>query len=168
MKRVLAFMLVLAITSSANAVFIQIDGVSGESAEVAEGYTSVITIVSENDSSWLGYLVIEAGGTGSLSNAVILDSAGNMATAETYTEAGWGDGYSLIVAMSPGGDPAVSAGTQFSFDFSGGALGETAQISLFQDPDYLNPISSVMVSVIPEPITIALLGFGALFIRRRK
>ena len=168
MKRLLALMLILVITSSANAVFIQIDGVSGESAEVAEGATSTITIVSENESSWLGYLIIEAGGTGTLSNAVILDAAGNIASAESYTEVDWGDGYELTVAMSPGGDPAIATGTQFSFDFSGGVLGETAQISLFLDPDYTNPVSSVMVSVIPEPITMVLLGFGAMFLRRRR
>ena len=168
MKGLLAAVLVLVITSSANAVFIQVDGVSGESTEVVGGSTSIVTIVSEDNSSWLGYLVIEEGGTGLLSNAVILDAAGNMATAEPYSEAGWGDGYGLTVAMSPGGDPAIATGTQFTLDFSGGILGETAQISLFQDPDYTNPVSSVMVSVIPEPITIALLGFGALFLRRRK
>jgi hypothetical protein len=168
MKRLLALLLVLVVTSSANAVFIQIDGVSGESAEVAEGATSAITIVSEDDSSWLGYLVVEEGGTGSLSNAFILDAAGHMAAAEPYTEAGWGDGYELTAAMSPGGDPAIAAGPQFSFSYSGGILGETAQISLFLDPEYTNPVSSVSISIIPEPITIALLGFGALFLRRRK
>jgi hypothetical protein len=168
MKRLLALMLVLAVTSSANALFIQIDGVSGESAEVVEGATSAITVVSEDESSWLGYLVIEEGGTGSLSNAVILNAAGNMAAATPYTEAGWGNGYELTAAMSPGGDPAIAAGSQFSFDYSGGILGENAHISLFLSPEYDNPVSSVSVSVIPEPITIALLGFGALLLYRRK
>ena len=157
--------MVLVLSSAANALYITVDGQQGESFEV--DIESTITVVSEDTSSWLGYLIVEEGGEGSLENAVILDAAGDLGSAAGYTEAGWGDGYELSAQMSPSGDPAVSAGPQFSFDYIG-SVGDTARISLFVDPEFTTPVSSVDVTVVPEPMTVLLLGFGALFLRRRR
>jgi hypothetical protein len=165
MRKLLVFFLVLGLASTANAMLITVDDLEGESFEV--DLTSTITVVSEDPSSWLGYLIIEEGGAGSLENVVILDAAGNSATATTYTEAGWGTGYELTASMSPEGVPAIAAGSQFSFDYVG-AVGDTATISLFLDPEYTTPVASVNVTVVPEPMTVILLGLGALFLRRRR
>ena len=70
--------------------------------------------------------------------------------------------------MSFNGEPALEAGQQFTFDFSGGFSGDTALVSLYLDPEYSIPVDSIAISIVPEPITITLLGFGALFLRRRK
>lgn len=168
MKRLVALMLVFALTSAANAMLLQVDGVPATDVEIAEGVASVITIVSQDDSSWLGYIIVEEGGAGSLSDVVNLPAAGDLAASEPYTEDGWGAGYMLTTAMSPGGTPALGAGPQFNLNYSGGIQGQTARISLFVDPEYANPIASVNVSIIPEPMTFALLGLGALLLRRRK
>jgi len=48
------------------------------------------------------------------------------------------------------------------------SLGDTATISLFVDPEYGVPADSVAITIILEPITVILLGFGGLFLRRHK
>lgn len=166
MKRLVALLLVFGMASAANAVYLQIDGVATDNVELVEGTTSVITVVGEDSSSWFGYLIIENGGAGTLGEATILDAAGDLASYASYEDDEW-TGYELTTGSSPGSSMPISAGSQFNVTFSGGTNGETAKISLYLDPEYTTPVSSVDVSIVPEPITIALLGFGALFIRRR-
>jgi len=165
MKKILVLFLVLGMASAANAMLIKVDDQEGDSFEV--NIKSTITVVSEDASSWLGYLIIEEGGAGSLENVVILDAAGDIGVASAYSEAGWGTGYELSASMSPTGVPATTAGSQFSFDYVG-SVGDIATISLFTDPEYTTPAASVNVTVVPEPMTIVLLGLGALFLRRRR
>jgi len=164
MRKLLILFLVLGMASTANALLIKVDDLEGESFEVDTQAT--ITVVSEDTSSWLGYIIIEEGGAGSLENVSILDAAGNKASAEPYTEASWGTGFELTAA-STGDPPPVAAGTQFSLDYVG-AVGDTATISLFVDPEYTTPVASVNVTVVPEPMTIILLGLGGLFLRKRR
>ena len=168
MKRLVALLLVFGLASTANAVMIQVDGVSAADVEIAEGATSLITVVGEDTSSWLGYIIVEESGVGALTNVEILPAAGDLAAAEPYTEAGWGAGYMLTAAESPGSSTPISTGSQFNVNYSGGTMGETATISLFLDPEYTVPAASVNVSIVPEPMTIALLSLGALFLRKRK
>ena len=165
MRKILVLFLVLGLASAANAMLIRVDDLEGDSFEV--DISSTITVVSEDPSSWLGYIIIEDGGAGSLGNPIILPAAGDSATATDYTEAGWGTGYELTASMSPTGDPAIAAGSQFSFDYVG-VVGDTATISLFVDPEYTTPVASVNVTVVPEPMTVILLSLGALFLRRRR
>ncbi|MBN2182967.1 MAG: PEP-CTERM sorting domain-containing protein [Sedimentisphaerales bacterium] len=168
MKRLVVLLLVFALTSAANALLLEVDGVPTSTVELVQGTTSVITIVGEDASSWLGYIIVEEGGTGALSNIVALDAAGDLAAASPYQEAGWGAGYEINTGMSPSSSMPISTGPQFNVDYSGGELGQTAKISLFIDPEYTTPVASVNVSIVPEPMTIALLGLGALFLRKRK
>jgi hypothetical protein len=165
MKRILVLFLIFVMSSAANATLITVDGMEGESFEV--DVQATITVVSEDTSSWLGYIIVEDGGAGTLENPVILDAAGDLGAASAYAEEGWGAGYELSTSMSPGGDPPLAVGPQFSFDYVG-AVGDTATISLFIDPDYTTPVASVDVTVVPEPMTILLLCFGGLFLRRRR
>jgi hypothetical protein len=165
MRKILVLFLVLGLASAANAMLIKVDDQEGDSFEVDT--TSTITVVSEDTSSWLGYIIIEEGGAGSLENVVVLNAAGDLGAAETYSEAGWGTGYQLSASMGPAGDPPIAAGSQFSLDYVG-AVGDTATISLFLDPEYTTPVASVNVTVVPEPMTVILLSLGALFLRRRR
>lgn len=165
MRKILVLILVLGLASAANAMLITVDEQEGDSFEV--DIKSTITVVSEDASSWLGYIIIEEGGAGSLENAVKLDAAGDIGVFSAYTEAGWGTGFELTASMSPAGVPALAAGSQFSFDYLG-SIGDTATISLFLDPEFTTPVASVNVTVVPEPMTVLLLSLGALFLRRRR
>jgi len=165
MRKLLILFLVLGLASTANALLIKVDGLEGDFFEVDE--QTEITVVSEDTSSWLGYIIVEEGGAGSLENVAVLDAAGDLGAAAPYTEAGWGTGYELTVSMGPAGDPPIAIGDQFSLDYVG-SIGDTATISLFVDPEYTIPVASVSVTVVPEPMTIILLGLGGLFLRRRR
>ena len=165
MRKLLVLILVLGLASAANAMLITVDDQEGESFEV--DLTTTITVVSEDTSSWLGYIIVEEGGAGSLENVVVLDAAGDLGAAEAYTETGWGTGYQLSASMGPAGDPPIATGSQFSLDYVG-EVGDTATISLFLDPEYTTPVASVNLTVVPEPMTVLLLSLGALFLRRRR
>jgi hypothetical protein len=165
MRKLFLLFLVLGLASAANATIIKVDGLEGESFEV--DVQATITVVSEDTSSWLGYLIIEEGGAGSLENVAVLDAAGDLGAAAPYTEAGWGTGFELSASMGPAGDPPIAAGTQFSLNYVG-EVGDTATISLFVDPEFTTPVASVNITVVPEPMTIILLGLGGLFLRRRR
>jgi hypothetical protein len=67
MKRLLAVILVLGMGSPAKAVIINVDGTWD---------TATVTVIGEDTSSWLGYLIVEAGASGTLSNAEVLPGAG--------------------------------------------------------------------------------------------
>ena len=163
MRKLLILFLVLGMASAANALLIKVDDLEGESFEV--DVQATITVVSEDTSSWLGYLIVEEGGAGSLENVVILDAAGDNASAGSYIEAGWGTGFELSASTLT--DPTIAIGTQFSLDYVG-EVGDTATISLFANEEYVTPVASVNVTVVPEPMTIILLGLGGLFLRRRR
>ena len=165
MRKILVLFLVLVLSSAANAMLITVNNQQGDSFEVDVHTT--ITVVSEDASSWLGYIIIEEGGAGTLENPIILDAAGDLGAAAAYTEAGWGTGYELSASMSPSGSPPIAVGSQFSFDYIG-AIGDTATISLFVDPEFTTPVATVNVTVVPEPMTILLLSLGGLFLRRRR
>jgi hypothetical protein len=165
MRKLLILFFVLGLASTANALLIKVDDLEGESFEIDTQAT--ITVISEDTSNWLGYIIIEEGGAGSLENPTVLDAAGDLGSAAPYTEAGWGTGFELSASAGPLENPPVGVGTQFSLDYVG-AIGDTATISLFVDPEYTTPVASVNVTVVPEPMTLILLGLGGLFLRRRR
>jgi hypothetical protein len=165
MRKLLVLTLVLGMATAANAVIVNVNGQTGE-VLVMPGEVAAITVVSEDTANWLGYLIVPEGQAGALSNAAVTDLAGDaaLAGAAAYTEAGWGAGYELATggtASTPAG-----VGVQFTLDYSYADYVEGTTLQLFVDPDYDVPAAAV--SIIPEPMTVVLLGLGGLFLRRRK
>ena len=163
MRKSLVLILVLGMATAASAVEVQVNGQTGEVLVPGDTFATV-TVVSEDAGSWLGYLIVDEGGAGALSQAEALAAAGDLGATAAYTEAGWGGGYELLVAASP--DGTIAEGTQFTaqYHYSDYVTGTT--ISLYIDPEYAVPAASA--SIIPEPMAVVLLGLGGLFLRRRK
>ena len=53
MKRLVAMLLVFGLASTANAVLLQVDGVSATDVEITEGAVLTITVVGEDASSFI-------------------------------------------------------------------------------------------------------------------
>jgi hypothetical protein len=160
MKKLLVTLMVLGLISTANAAL----SINIGDTPVGEVYPGdVISVVSDDTSSWLGYIIAVDGGAVSLADGAMLAAAGDLGAISEYSEAGWGAGYELVVAASPTGTP-VAAGAQFTMSVVGGNQGDL--IDLYVDPDYENVVARV--TVVPEPVTLMLLGLGGLFLRRRR
>jgi len=167
MKKLLIFMLVLGLASAANAT-LSMD-ISG-SVDVVLGDTLVVSISSDDTVGWLGYIIVEETGDGALSNGYSTSNAGSSSLIIWYSEVGWGDGYEMTT-MSITGDVVAGIQHVVSYATSGLNIGDTARISLWDDRIGYgtgDEQGTADITIIPEPMTVLLLGLGGLFLRRRK
>lgn len=80
-------------------------------------------------------------------------------------------GWDFFVGSADGtGSVAVDAGDWVVFNAVAGAAGEVYSFDLYDyGVSWDDPVMSFSVtSIVPEPMTMGLLGLGALFLRRRK
>jgi hypothetical protein len=160
MKKLLILMLVLGLASAANAVV-----TLGGDTEVDLGGTCTVTIVSSDTTMWGGYIEqLEYLMTG----VVATSNAGEQAVVN-YAPEGYADTYELEAKDTTDPFDSVVAGIQFNVTVSAGSLVEDDTILLtLYDTDWSTVIDTATVTVVPEPMTIALLGLGGLLLRRRK
>ncbi len=168
MKKLIVLMLVLGLATSANAALtISLDP-SGAAVLPAGNY-DVDVVSNEDVTPWELYVGLDNETYGSITGVVKLPAAGNEASVTLI-----GDGYGMfdiyhLVAIDLV-DPldSVKMGSQFTVtvNFTGAATGEDFKLVLM-DPN-LNELDSRTFLGVPEPMTIALLGLGGLFLRRRK
>lgn len=165
MKKLLILMLVLGLASSASAQIISLDP-SGTVVGPAGGYT--LNVVSDTDNyMYSNYLAITDATFGSIVGVTATAAAGSEYIVNNF---GAVMGYASVwqVEASDTTDPyTVAADIQFIADISytGTSVAETLTIELLEDVGV--PIDSVTY-VVPEPMTIALLGLGSLFLLRRR
>jgi len=176
MKKLLVLLMVLGLVSSAQASL----SLSLSATTVAVNGTVTAGVVSTDDSAWIGDFVLSEDLSGWTTSPVAdyvspvtwsfiktagTGSAGDSGSATVFP------GYANVWTLGAGGITVLpSAGTQFSISIKGTQAG-TIYISLQQDADPYPEISTngpLTLTVTPEPMTLALLGLGGLFLRRRK
>ncbi len=187
MKKLIVLMLVLGMTSWASALPI-ITGVDADSdglldLKVGAG---VVTLTLEGTAAeaspdgsgvggydawiWVDYASYNNFQTGAPS--AFTSNVGGAASGfdtTSYMPAGGGFKFTAVADLTWTEASDVDTGAWFTFDVSmpGGAnIGDTFVVDLL-NPNF-ESLSSTTVEVVPEPVTIALLGLGGLFLRRRK
>jgi hypothetical protein len=169
MKKLLVLLLVFGLASTANAAIISLsvnastasDGT--EDIDITVSPTITLSVISDTDDHpWL----MEVSGPSAASSCaapVPTANAGGMAAFVDYTGGGLWD-YELSTAGAPG---SVLAGVQWNMQLTAlGVIGDVFTVNL--GPYGGTPVSSIEFTLTPEPMTIALLGLGSLFLLRRR
>lgn len=165
MKKLLVLILVLGLCSTANAITVEIQ-VNG--SDVGAGPYDVITtdtiqVYVYSGDVWDGALLL-TNTSNSLVNGLATANAGDNPTCNPYMYSGYGDGYTIAADYL---STAPSAGIQFTMNVSGD-IDDTGTVLLWTSEDWLTPADTLAYKIVPEPMTIALLGLGGLFLRRRR
>ena len=167
MKKILVLMLVLGIASMAPAALT----LTGPTT-VAVGGTITLTLSADAESVLIGdfgYVYVGGLGNDPVSNITMLtamsdgDFSGLLYTANTYTY------FYFVGADAPAEvPPPLSAGPWLTFDVTASVtpLSGVINVSVISFRGYSGDTHAI--TVIPEPMTIGLLGLGGLFLRRRK
>ncbi len=168
MKKILVLMLVLGFASMATAALsLYVNGAPAES--------STITLQT-SETIWIGVYSDGTTDQGKHSGIVILDPSG-------LGQPGAWTGASIDHLQIPGGFVGVSPpvgifvqtnadtglfigpGISSEFEFHCTGIGD---VDLLLLDDLYGPVGFLTIHQIPEPITMALLGLGGLFLRRRR
>ena len=180
MRKLLILTVVLGIASLAMATpTITVSNATPAPGDTIEVYISGTAAEASTDGvsgtgGWSGNVAIDyanygtAGGSPYLTllqpATAIETAAGSMASSSTSSQAA----YMLAAAGVPWTEATdVDTGLWFTFDVTvDGVEGDIETIDIGNWGT--SPLASVTVTIIPEPMTMALLGLGGLFLRRRK
>jgi len=168
MKKLLILMLVLGLASSASAA-ISLDP-SGAIDVPAGSYS--LNVFSDDTMPYERFLAITDATYGDLTAIAILGTAGGDAAVTSLGAMLTYDSVWSVnaVDMNPDPDPGdIVAGTNHftaTVGFTGADIGQNLTIELLDGS--LNVLDSMTYNGIPEPMTIALLGLGGLFLLRRR
>jgi hypothetical protein len=164
MKKLLVLMLVLGMASVANATVLSwsVDAVTIESLSG----TAVVQLVADDgigfvSPKWVGYTPATTS-LGSITTITALPAAGGNAAIQNPTQSGW-DGWWTVMSMDTETPFTVASGSQYSVTITGYATGTFGLAS-----DSYGTNDTLEVTVLPEPMTVALLGLGGLFLLRRR
>ena len=157
MKKILVLMLVLGITSMASA------GLTYNVSSVSIGIGESTTVQLVSSDGAMGQVWLK-----DLTNAIYevtaitpLANAGDDATSSLYTSGSWAK-----ATILDSGEPFNNAaGNVFDVVILGIGAGTG-----YLDSDYYATLgaNAPLTVIVPEPLTVGLLGLGGLFLRRRK
>jgi hypothetical protein len=163
MKKLLVLTLVLGWASGASAALTLV-GAPTEPIDIGESITVLVN--NSEDGAYSGWLEIADQAVADYDGDPVFTAEGDpggaseMTAAEAYP--GW---YEFTVASFPP-NPAIAAGDHIEVNVMGISEGTTA-LSLYA-ADGVTLLDTAQITVIPEPMTIALLGLGGLFLCRRR
>jgi hypothetical protein len=182
MKKLLLLVLVLGLTSAANAAIEPLLNLTVDGVDVGAEYTMTVGSVIE-----VGVNSDGIGGTnGKYAAALVINMLGSDTGTGIFLDSmmtiydGAGEPLEhltggMAIPVAPGVrsaratnavlDDYVLAGIGFDFGFECTGLGD---VSITLIDDVFGPVDTLIIHQIPEPITFALLGLGGLFLRRRK
>jgi hypothetical protein len=179
MKKLLILTLVLGMVSMAVATpTITVSNSTPVNGEVIQVYITGTAADANPDGStatggWSGFVAIDyatlgpTGGTMYLSlspNPAVTPAAGGYAQYSTSSALEY---FAAMPLLPWAEETDVDAGLWFTYDVTvNGVDGDSELIDLLDNA--LGIVTSVQINIIPEPITMALLGLGGLFLRRRK
>ena len=174
MKRLIIPLLVLAMASSTVAADLElsIDGSRDGSGNTTETYIwefgGAITVgvycntaAPASDEFYLGIVEVTGGGEWVDGTDTIYPAMGDGATVTPYDSDWWYGDTGAFISTLPG------QGKWFDVDFMGLDIGDI-YIYLTDHTSYVIEDAILVHRCVPEPMTIALLGLGGLFLHRRK
>lgn len=163
MKKLLVLALVLGLASGANAALTLV-GAPAEPIDIGQSIS--ILVDNSEDGAYSGWLEIVDQAVADYDGDPVFTAAGNPGGASEMKPAdGYPGWYEFTVASFPP-NPTIAAGEHVEVNVLGISEGTTA-LNLYAT-DGVTLLDTAQITVIPEPMTIALLGLGALFLRRRR
>ena len=165
MKKLLILVLVLGIASTASAALSLAD-----SALTVTINTTVAFNVDGDTASNIDWYVGNVPGKADVTG-MVLDSSGNAGPNAYVNESPYGyNGYWELGSKDDDPDTwDIIAGTQFNGTITVGGTTGTYSIYLYDSGWTSTGVKDTLaLTIVPEPMTIALLGLGGLFLRRRK
>ena len=169
MKKLLILVLVLCVTSAASAALVWIDPTNTDVTWTLDLVGGTVTATAASGAVGSYYDVYIQATSGSITPTVGTGGGGTGTYDGVYPAAG--DTANMTIAgpwYLPSSDdqfatlPDQAAGMWFSFDVPVGYV----SINFYDSAGTVH--SEALSGVVPEPMTIALLGLGGLFLRRRK
>lgn len=158
MKKLLVLTLVLGLCGAASAAI----SLSPAGATVNVGEPITISVVSDTTNSYGGWLDLTQNLGGTWGDLQILPAAGPDATKDFSFDPWWSFEAKSFNPAAP-----IEIGTHFTVDYTAGDTEGTFTVGLYEF-DGTTLIEEATITVVPEPMTLGLLGLGGLFLRRRR
>ena len=163
MKKFVVLTLVLGLASGASAALTLV-GAPADPIDIGQSIS--ILVNNSEDGAYSGWLEIVDQGTANYDGDPVFTGAGNpdgnSALETFFAFPGW---YQFTVASFTPSNP-VLAGDHIDVRLLG--IGEGTTVLNLYASDGVEVLDTAQITVIPEPMTIALLGLGGLFLRRRR
>jgi hypothetical protein len=173
MKKLLILMLILGMTSTINAaVVLSVDGDTSHDWFYFWGRDTVaIGIHSDNTDDYMAYLdfrYVSQGGFELNNPRFVTGMVGSRS--EIVGPYPYGDSYELEITVATAPGEINTTGVQFEIDLTCFYIGIDVLVELYDGAAPFPVLDTLIIGKvgIPEPMTVALLGLGGLFLLRRR